>query len=219
MINPETHVSTPKAKRTRQKIFDVTQYILSNEGYASWSEEHLCELCQCTRGAFRYQFPKGRYDLFPAYLEAVIAQDAKMVESLGHLSPTSRMYLFLMSMRSRPPSEATRAMLELSMAARGDAVLLATIDPIMRSANQRVLGLAEGDITPEMAALRCLLQGASMYSFDKDFTPEKLNSMLDWILQFLPIPPELAARTTEMVRVRREAGPVDALNKSEADPE
>ncbi|HSY28115.1 MAG TPA: TetR/AcrR family transcriptional regulator, partial [Burkholderiaceae bacterium] len=163
MINPNTHISTPKAQRTRQKMFDATEQILSREGYAAWNEIYLCELCGCTRGALRYQFPNGRYDIFPAFIEAVIAQDTKMVESLGELAPVERMYLFLMSMRFRPPSPATRAILEISMAARGDAQLHARIDPIMESANGRVLGMAAGESDPEMLALRCLLQGASMY--------------------------------------------------------
>src|SRR5579871_6477962 len=108
-------ISTPRAQRTRQKMFDATETILSREGYAAWSEEYVCEMCDCSRGALRYQFPNGKYDLFPAFIESVIAQDARMVETLGELKPVERMYLFLMSMRVRPPSPATRAMLELSM--------------------------------------------------------------------------------------------------------
>lgn len=214
MINPEKHISTPKAQRTRQKMFDATEQILAREGYAAWNEEYLCKLCDCTRGAFRYQFPNGRYDLFPAFVETVIAQDMAMVESLGKLTPTERMYLFLISMRFRPPSQATRAMLELSMAGRSDAALYAKIDPIMESANARILGIEAGDVTPEMAALRCLLQGASLYSFQKNYSPEGLNAMLGWILRYLPVPPEIAARASEMVRARRDAGAADAPAKT-----
>lgn len=200
-------ISTPRAQRTRQKMFHATEYILSHEGYAAWNEEYLCELCACSRGAFRYQFPDGRYDLFPAFLETVIAQDAQMVESLGDLTPVERMYLFLMSMRFRPPSPATRAMLEISMAARGDAKLFSLIEPVIDSANARVLGIANGVTNPELLALRCILHGASMYSFQKDFSPEGLNQALGWILNTLPIPPAIAARAAEMVRVRQQASP------------
>jgi AcrR family transcriptional regulator len=214
MINPNTHISTPKAQRTRQKMFDATEQILSREGYAAWNEIYLCELCGCTRGALRYQFPNGRYDIFPAFIEAVIAQDTKMVESLGELTPVERMYLFLMSMRFRPPSPATRAILEISMAARGDALLHARIDPIMESANGRVLGMAAGESDPEMLALRCLLQGASMYSFHKDYTPEGLNKLLGWILQYLPVPPALIARAEEMLHARRVAGTTDSSSET-----
>ena len=80
MINPSAHISTPRAIRTRQKLFDATEQILSREGYAAWNEEYLCKLCDCSRGALRYQFPNGRYDLFPAFIEAVITEDARMVE-------------------------------------------------------------------------------------------------------------------------------------------
>ncbi len=186
-------------------MFDATETILSREGYAAWNEEYLCKLCDCTRGALRYQFPDGRYDLFPAFLETVIAQDAKMVESLGELTPVERMYLFLMSMRFRPPSPATKAMLEISMAARGDAKLFSLIEPVIESANARVLGIATGVTDPEMIALRCILHGAGMYSFQKDFSPERLNQSLSWILELLPIPPALAARAAEMVRARQNA--------------
>ena len=205
MINPDTHISTPRALKTRQKMFNATEQILCHEGYAAWSEEYLCTLCECTRGALRYQFPNGRYDVFPAFIEAVIAQDTKMVESLGNLTPVERMYLFLMSMRVRPPSAGTRALMEISMAARGDAQLLARIEPIMDSANARVLGMAPGETDPELLALRCLLHGASMYSFHKDYTPEGLNNLLGWILAFLPVPPAVAARAAQMVHARQTA--------------
>ena len=196
-------ISTPRAHRTRQKMFDATEQILSREGYAAWNEEYLCKLCDCTRGALRYQFPDGRYDLFPSFIEAVIAQDSKMVESLGELTPVERMYLFLMSVRFRPPSAATRAMLEISMAARGDAKLLSRIEPIMESANARVLGMAAGETDPELLALSCLLHGVSMYCFQKDFTPLGLNQLLGWILALLPVPPALAARAAEMIHARQ----------------
>ncbi|PRC92487.1 hypothetical protein S2091_2862 [Solimicrobium silvestre] len=186
-------------------MFDATEQILSLEGYAAWNEEYLCKLCECSRGALRYQFPDGRYDLLPSFIEAVIEQDSKMVESLGDLTPVERMYLFLMSMRFKPPSQATRAILEISMAARGDAKLLSRIEPIMESANARVLGMAAGETDPEILALRCLLHGASMYSLHKDFTPLGLNQSLGWILDLLPIPPALAARVAEMVKARQVA--------------
>jgi AcrR family transcriptional regulator len=200
-------ISTPRAQRTRQKMFNATEHILSHEGYAAWNEEYLCKLCECSRGAFRYQFPDGRYDLFPAFLESVVAQDAQMVESLGELTPVERMYLFLMSMRFRPPSPATRAMLEISMAARGDAKLFGLIEPVIESANARVLGITNGVTDPEMIALRCILHGASMYSFQKDFSPEGLHRALGWIIDTLPIPPAIAARAAEMVRARQQASP------------
>jgi len=192
-------------------MFDATETILSREGYAAWNEEYLCKLCDCSRGALRYQFPNGRYDLLPAFIEAVIAQDTKMVESLGALTPVERMYLFLMSMRFRPPSPATRAILEISMAARGDAQLHSRIEPVMDSANARVLGMGAGENDPEMLALRCLLQGASMYSFHKDYTPEGLNKLLGWILKFLPVPPEIIARVEEMIHARHVAGTTDSV--------
>jgi len=197
--------STPRAQRTRAKMFNATEHILSHEGYAAWSEEYLCRLCECSRGALRYQFPDGKYDLFPAFLETVIAQDAKMVESLGELSPVERMYLFLLSMRFRPPSPATRALLEISMAARGDAKLFHLIEPVIESANARVLGITTEEPTPELIALRCILHGASMYSFQKDFSPEGLHQALGWILHSLPVPPAIAARAADMVRARQNA--------------
>jgi AcrR family transcriptional regulator len=200
-------ISTPRAQRTRQKMFKATEYILSHEGYAAWNEEYLCKLCECSRGALRYQFPDGRYDLFPAFLETVIAQDSEMVESLGELTPVERMYLFLLSMRFRAPSPATRAMLEISMAARGDAKLFTLIEPVIESANARVLGITNGEMAPEMIALRCILHGASMYSFQKDFSPERLHQALGWIIDTLPIPPAIAARAAEMVRARQQASP------------
>ena len=198
-------VPTPRTVRSRQKMFDATEQILSREGYAAWNEEYMCERCECSRGALRHQFPEGRYDLFPAYVTAVLAADAAMIESVSDLKPSERMYLFLISMQHRAPSAATRAILEISMAARGDEKMLARVKPILDAANNRVLGMADGESSPELLALRHILHGASLYSFDTDYSAERLNLSLKWLLSHLPVPASVTAKLEQMVRLRQES--------------
>jgi hypothetical protein len=194
---------TPRALRTRQKMFAATEQILSREGYAAWNEEYMCELCECSRGALRHQFPDGRYDLFPAYVDAVIAADSAMVESVSDLMPAERMYLFLASMQLRAPSPATRAILELSMAARGDQKMHDRVKPIMESANHRVLGVSAANLDPEMLALRHILHGASLYSFDTDYSAAHFQQSLKWLLAQLPVPAKVTARIDAMIKARQ----------------
>jgi AcrR family transcriptional regulator len=190
---------------TRQKMFDATARILSLEGYAAWNEEYLCKLCDCTRGAFRYNFPNGRYDLFPAFIESIINKDIAMISALSTLGPADRMYLFLLSMQLRPPSAETRALLEVSMAARGDKQLLALIDPLLKQADERILGITENDRSAEILALRSVLHGVSLYGFQPGSTAEGLSDLIAWLLKYLPVPPAIAARASEMTQARKNA--------------
>lgn len=205
MPNNDPPVSTPlspKAFRTRARMFQITAEIIGRGGYSAWSEEYLCELCECTRGALRYQFPQGRYDLFPAFIASALEHDAAMMSALSALTTRERLYLILASLRERPPSEMTVAMLEIWMAARGDARLLASIQPLMAGADGRLLGLGEGERDPELLALFNIIFGITLSSVRDDFDPVALRQSLDWLLARLPVPASLAEKRGELLKAR-----------------
>ena len=183
----------PRAARTRQTLLDTTGLILSRDGYAALNEEYLCAQSGVSRGALRYHFPAGRYDLLPAFAADVVAQQAARLGPLGALPARECVYLVLMSMQHRPPSAATVALLELWMAARGDQKLAALLAPVMDQAMAQMMG-GEVESDPELLALRFIIHGASLHAFSADFSPAGMQQAIAWLLQRLPPPPDLAER-------------------------
>lgn len=193
----------PRAARTRQTLLDTTGLILSRDGYAALNEEYLCAQSGVSRGALRYHFPAGRYDLLPAFAAEVVAQQAQRLAPLGPLKARERVYLVLLSMQHRPPSAATVALLELWMAARGDRKLAGLLAPSMDLALAQMMG-GETDDDPELLALRFLIHGASLHAFSADFSAEGMQRAIGWLLQRLP-PPEGLAERLVALNAKRQA--------------
>ncbi|WP_341677558.1 TetR/AcrR family transcriptional regulator [Niveibacterium sp. SC-1] len=187
-------VSQTRADATRRTLLETTGEILASEGYAALSEEHLCARSGVSRGALRYHFPAGRYDLLPAFADSVVARQAQRIEALGELPARQRLYLVLMSMRDMPPSAPTVALLELWMASRGDRKLAELMRPIMDRAMSQMLGGSADPDDAEVLALRIVVHGASMLAFSPDFSTQRLHAAIAWLLERLPPPPELQER-------------------------
>ncbi len=183
-----------RAEATRLMLIETVSTLLATEGYAALNEDYLCRLGGVSRGALRYHFPRGRYDLLPAFAEHVVTGQAQRLAPLGELSPRERCYLVLMSMQSRPPSAATVALLELWMAARGDSELSELLQPVMNRAMAQMMGGDPASDDPEVLTLRCLIHGASLHAFSPDFSAERMQAAIAWILERLPPPAALQAR-------------------------
>lgn len=193
---------SPKTQRTRARLFEATAQIISAEGYAAWSEDRLCALCECSRGTLRYQFPQGKYDLFPAFVSFALNQDAGVMQAMQRLSARERLYLVIASLRYRPPSPTTVAMLEIWMASRGDTRLQLVIQPFFDGADGQVLGMPDGERDPEVLALFNILVGASLSSIRRDFDAKALGASLDWLLSHLPVPPSVTAMLDKLLHAR-----------------
>lgn len=196
----------PRATRTRQSLLDATGKILATEGYAALHEEYLCQRSGVTRGALRHHFPAGRYDLLPAFAARVVAGQGERLAALGDLPARERVYLVLMSMQRHLPSADTVALLELAMAARGDARLAGLLQPILEEAQSQMLGSRGPEINdPELLALRCMVHGACMQVFASEFSPASLQAAIGWMLARLPIPPDLLERVAALNARRGES--------------
>lgn len=193
-----------RAEATRLTLIETVTQILATEGYAVLSEAYICERSGVTRGALRYHFPRGRYDLLPAFTEHVVDGQARRLAPLGELSPRERCYLVLMSMQSRSPSAATVALLELWMAARGDAELSHLLQPVMARAMAQMMGGDSASDDPEVLALRCLIHGASLHAFSPEFSAERLQAAIAWVLEHLPPPAALTERLAALNALRAE---------------
>jgi AcrR family transcriptional regulator len=195
-------ITQARAEATRRTLLDTTAQILATEGYAVLNEDYLCRKSGVTRGALRYHFPAGRYALLQAFAEDVVAGQAQRIAPLGPLSARERVYLVLMTLQSKTPSVPTVALLELWMASRGDARLAALMQPFMEQASTQMIG-EEVDIEDaEVLALRCMIHGASMHAFSADFTPQRLQAAVAWLLKQLPPPAGLLDRLAQINALR-----------------
>ncbi|WP_230625633.1 TetR/AcrR family transcriptional regulator [Cupriavidus necator] len=57
-----------RSASTRQSLIDAAVTLLTEQGYAAFSEARVAELAGTSRGSLRHYFPDGRYDLLPAML-------------------------------------------------------------------------------------------------------------------------------------------------------
>lgn len=177
---------------TRQQLLDAARRVLIEQGYAQLGEARVCDLAGVTRGALRYHFPDGLYDLLPALIEELIEIEARKIDATGALQPRERIYLALYGLAMAGQQTDSLAILEVWMAARGDARLSAGVNPVMQRANLRIFGLTQNaPFEPDLLAWRLLLHGASLHVFNPDFDRSQLGSALKWVLQQWPAPESL----------------------------
>lgn len=187
-----------RSASTREQLINATITLLNEQGYAAFGEARVCEMAGISRGALRYHFPGGRYDLLPATVAYLIDYDAAWLEALGPMSATVRFYLLLHTVLQRGRRHPTLAMFEVWMAARGDARLSDGIGPLLAAVPERIYGMKpHGRADPELLALQLLLQGLAVQCTAADYDRDQVGKAVGWLLNKLTPPkelPELLAR-------------------------
>ncbi|AOY01676.1 TetR/AcrR family transcriptional regulator [Jeongeupia sp. USM3] len=184
-----------RSSATQARLIDATISLLDELGYARLSETRICERAGVSRGALRHHFPSGRYDLLPVVVEKLVSSEAARFAALGQLTPLERVHLMLHSTLAYPDHSTSVALLQIWMAARGDAKLFDGVGPIFDSALPRLFGLEPGvPHDPQTLALRFLLHGAALHRFSADYDVAKLRDALRWMLGLLEQPAGFAER-------------------------
>ncbi|BCL74429.1 hypothetical protein JHS3_01650 [Jeongeupia sp. HS-3] len=178
-----------RSSATQTRLIDATISLLDELGYARLSETRICERAGVSRGALRHHFPSGRYDLLPVVVERLVAAEEARFIALGPLTPLERVHLMLHSTLAYPEHSTSVALLQIWMAARGDAKLYDGVGPIFDSVLPRLFGLdAKMPSDPQTLALRFLLHGAALHRFNADFDVDNLRAALRWILALVEQP-------------------------------
>lgn len=184
-----------RSSLTRQALLDATRQLLIEQGYARLGEVRVCERGGVSRGALRYHFPEGLIDLLPALLEDLIEIEAAKIAATGAQTPRERLYLALYGLAKSHGQSDSIAVLELWMAARGDARLAARLNPILDKADERIFGLRpDADFEPDLLAWRLMLHGAALRVFSHDYDRSRLSAALQWALKTWPAPEGLMER-------------------------
>ncbi|GAA5786283.1 hypothetical protein GCM10007860_15190 [Chitiniphilus shinanonensis] len=178
---------------TQNRLIRATVDILVEQGYAALGEQRICMRAGVSRGALRHHYPQGRYDLLPNVVESLLDEEASRMASLGPLSAKERLYLMLYGLMAMPKRQASVAILEIWMAARGDAKLARCTQAVFDDVLVRLFGHVPGQpADPEELALRCLLHGASLHRFSSDYDGEVLQASLRWAMERLEPPPKVS---------------------------
>lgn len=183
-----------RSAATRLHLLDVTGTILATEGYGALNENYLCKCCGVTRGALRYHFPAGRYDLLPAFAEMLLARQVQSNAPLEPLSARERVYLLLIRLNGSKPPVAMVALMKLWIASRSDSKLAVSIQAVIDKARAQMLGLDEAGTDPEVHALCMLAHGACLHAGRPNFVPARVQAAIGWLLEELPPPPSLIER-------------------------
>jgi len=166
--------------------------LLNEQGYAAFGEARVCEMAGISRGALRYHFPAGRYDLLPAMVAFLIDREAARLEALGPMPATVRLHLELHALVQHGRRHTPMAMFEVWMATRGDARLGKAVDPLFATIPERLHGMdPNGPADPELLALHLLVQGVAVQCSVANYDRHQVASAVEWLLSKLTPPKEL----------------------------
>jgi len=166
--------------------------LLNEQGYAAFGEARVCEMAGISRGALRYHFPAGRYDLLPAMVALLIDSEAARLEALGPMSATVRFHVALHALLQHGRGHAPLAMFEVWMATRGDARLSQAIEPLLATVPERLYGMdPHAPADPELLALQLLLQGLAVQCSSARYDRHQAASAVEWLVSKWRTPKEL----------------------------
>ncbi|WP_255990172.1 TetR/AcrR family transcriptional regulator [Chitinolyticbacter albus] len=178
---------------TQSRLIEATTQLLAEQGYAALGEARVCERAGVSRGALRHHYPKGRYDLLPLVVQALLDEECRRLDELGPLTPKERLFVMLNGFLLEPDRNATIAILEIWMASRGDAKLSESTAAAFDGTIERLFGHdALHPADAEEVALRCFLHGVTLHRFSVDYDVERLAKAVRWMLDQLTAPPRIA---------------------------
>ncbi|HDR9488104.1 hypothetical protein BLA13014_07189 [Burkholderia aenigmatica] len=192
-----------RSTSTRELLIKAAITLLNEQGYAAFGEARVCEMAGISRGALRYHFPAGRYDLLPAVVAHLLDNDAATKETLGPMSPATRLHLSLHMVLRLGRRHPSLALFEIWMAARGDDRLSKRIEPLYAAVPERVYGMEPRDHSdPELLALQLLLHGLVVQSFGVHNDRDQMDKAVELLLNKVKPPkelPELLARMESQI--------------------
>ncbi|HCL5637818.1 TPA: TetR/AcrR family transcriptional regulator [Klebsiella aerogenes] len=166
-----------KADMTRDKLILSAINILSKEGYIAFSENRICEDASVTRGALRYHFPEGRYDLIKELTEILF----KKIPT-SELTGVARIKELILFMIENPVQNPIVLIMEIWLATFADKRLADTINDILNTRYKYFFGVDKLEQLPaELVPFRFMFWGAilSLHNRNTD------NYDLDEVLSFL----------------------------------
>ncbi len=195
-----------RSAATRQALIDAATTLLIEQGYAAFGEARVCEMAGISRGSLRHQFPGGRYDLLPAMVLSLLDAEVRKLAALGPMPARVRLHLMLHTLIQRRQRHTSLAILEVWMASRGDKRLADAIGPLLASVPERLFGEdPEAAPDPEILALRLFLHGATLHSFSADYDPNHLAKSVQWLIDQIPVPPELPEAMARIATLQQQA--------------
>ena len=114
------------ADDTKKKLISAAREILAEEGYIAISENKICEQAGVTRGALRYHFPAGRYDL----LNELIPQLFQQIPASNTQDCKSRILELILFMQQQPVENPLVLIMEIWQATFADKDLRESVEKV-----------------------------------------------------------------------------------------
>jgi AcrR family transcriptional regulator len=166
------------ADETRKKLLLAAKNVLADEGYIAFSENKICELVGVTRGALRYHFPAGRYDLIreltQSFMDQVPAGDTNDIKA--------RIIELITYMHQNPQHNPLVLLMEIWLATSADKRLEESVRPVFEQRSLVFFGVDSWETFPEhLIPYRLLFWGAILALHQHEKDNHSLKTVIDFI--------------------------------------
>ncbi len=166
------------ADETRKKLIQAAREIIAEEGYVAFSENKICEHAGVTRGALRYHFPAGRYDL----LNELIQQLFQQIPASKKYDCRSRILELILFMQQQPVQNPLVLIMEIWQATFADKQLRESVKGVFAQRFRVFFNVDSLDELPEeMMPYRFMFWGAILSLQYHKSENNGLNSVIEFI--------------------------------------
>lgn len=167
-----------KADETRIRLIEAARDLLADEGYVAFSEIKICELAGVTRGALRYHFPAGRYDLTKKLLE-YFYREIPVYNSPDFKSRILELVLF---MKNNPKKNPLILIMEIWQATFADKQLRESVKEVLDKRIKVFFNVEKlGDIPADVTPYRFMFWGAILSLQNNNSDNSDLQSVVDFL--------------------------------------
>lgn len=166
------------ADDTKNKLIGAARNILAEEGYIAISENKICELAGVTRGALRYHFPAGRYDL----LNELIPRLFQEIPESNNADCKSRILELILFMQQQPVHNPLVMIMEIWQSTFADKNLRESVGEVLAQRYQVFFNVNSLDELPEdMVPYRLMFWGAILSLQDNNNGNNDLQTLIDFM--------------------------------------
>ncbi|MGK6328872.1 TetR/AcrR family transcriptional regulator [Erwinia sp. DT-104] len=166
------------ADDTKKKLIGAARDILAKEGYIAISENKICEQAGVTRGALRYHFPAGRYDL----LNELIPQLFQQIPASNTQDCKSRILELILFMQQQPLENPLVLIMEIWQATFADKDLRESVEKVFEQRFQVFFNVNSLEELPEeIMPYRFMFWGAILSLQYHKNNGDNLQTIIDFM--------------------------------------
>lgn len=167
-----------KADVTRKRLIEAARDLLADEGYVAFSENKICEQAGVTRGALRYHFPAGRYDL----TKELLLYFYKQLPAFSSPNIKDRILELVVFMQENPKKNPLSLIMEIWQATFADKQLRDTVKDVLDKSIQVYFNVENlKDIPADVIPYRFMFWGAVLSLQHNSSDNTDLQCLIDFL--------------------------------------